>query len=281
MPTLTRYLYEKDNCLNCFIWAILDKRKEEALFWAFELYFSGFMSDITSLIDCLITTLYSETHPDFVAYYAKHKDIQDPVELGTIIKTMLKCRVSFTHVLRGSVSTDITPQNTVYDCMTQDELNQYLTCTPKYDGYRSWKVLRVCCEFPANPKYICDSDHIPLLGCSDVLNAFDNKMHLDLFDKNRWLYYTGNTPIWKKGIDEFRGTLDHEQRIVQFPSETMEEEFYNLYGYEPDEQPKDVQEAIWPTHYTEPITWANFVELYGKTNVYKEVKIKKTKSKTK
>lgn len=45
----TRYLYVKEEVEFCLLISLL-KREEDALFWAYELYFSGFLSDFRALI---------------------------------------------------------------------------------------------------------------------------------------------------------------------------------------------------------------------------------------
>ena len=42
MVTLTRYLYIKEDVMLSLLMAILEKNRDEALFWAYELYYSGF-----------------------------------------------------------------------------------------------------------------------------------------------------------------------------------------------------------------------------------------------
>jgi len=62
----------------------------------------------------------------------------------------------------------------------------------------------------------------------------------DAYFKN-WLYYASHSPIWEKRIEPY-GKIDAEQQKIIFFTEEKEEEFYSLYNYEPDEQPKDVSD---------------------------------------
>jgi hypothetical protein len=41
----TRYLYSKEDVLHSLFIALLDKQTDEALFWAYELYYSGFQEE--------------------------------------------------------------------------------------------------------------------------------------------------------------------------------------------------------------------------------------------
>jgi len=56
-----------------------------------------------------------------------------------------------------------------------------------------------------------------------------------------WLYYASFSPLWKRRIEMHNGIIDNEKKEVIFSDEDAEL-FYDNYGYEPDEQPKEVQE---------------------------------------
>jgi hypothetical protein len=61
---------------------------------------------------------------------------------------------------------------------------------------------------------------------------------------NNWLYYASFSPIWSERIKKNRAYPDHIKKSVVFIDETdydSFEHFYEKYGYEPDEQPKLVQ----------------------------------------
>ena len=57
-----------------------------------------------------------------------------------------------------------------------------------------------------------------------------------------WMYYSYNCPLWNKRINEFHGVLNHNEKEIIFPDDDIQEEFYQKYGLEPDEQPKEIQE---------------------------------------
>ena len=47
---LTRFLYVKDEVQIALFMSILQKKKEDSLFWAYELYYSGFEEEAFILI---------------------------------------------------------------------------------------------------------------------------------------------------------------------------------------------------------------------------------------
>lgn len=60
---LTRYLYPKESVLSSLVWAVLDQHSEEALFWAYELYYSGFKQDVFDLLISIHIVFYHEKYP--------------------------------------------------------------------------------------------------------------------------------------------------------------------------------------------------------------------------
>jgi len=67
---------------------------------------------------------------------------------------------------------------------------------------------------------------------------------LDLFRRN-WLFYASKTPIWNLRITENRGRIDTLSKSIIFENEDYEEGFYDIYGYDPDEQSLEVIERIF------------------------------------
>jgi hypothetical protein len=78
-----------------------------------------------------------------------------------------------------------------------------------------------------------------------------------------WLYYANKSPIWAERISINGGKLNHESHSVYFDTVDLEEAFYDKYGLEPDEQPKQVQEMNIGTGLEEQMSWAEFYEKYA------------------
>lgn len=66
----TRYLYEKDEVKLSLLLCILNK-KDDALFWAYELYYSGFKSDLINLFWTMYYDFYYTSNPSFEKYLLK------------------------------------------------------------------------------------------------------------------------------------------------------------------------------------------------------------------
>jgi hypothetical protein len=86
--------------------------------------------------------------------------------------------------------------------------------------------------------------------------GIDDFKHLSLFKLTRnkyilqekywynWEYHASFSPLWSKRIREFKGYPDYsKQKIIfkEIPNDDLMQEFYDLYGLEPDEQKLDIQ----------------------------------------
>lgn len=56
-----------------------------------------------------------------------------------------------------------------------------------------------------------------------------------------WLYYASFSPLWYQKINQYGGIIDHTNKSVIFNDDDSMENFYSLYGLEPDEQTQSVQ----------------------------------------
>jgi hypothetical protein len=76
-----------------------------------------------------------------------------------------------------------------------------------------------------------------------------------------WEYYASFTPLWKERIDAFKATPNHENRSIEFEDDDSLEEFYEKFGYELDEQSKEVQDySILSIEKKNWIDWFKYIE---------------------
>ena len=61
----TRYLYEKEEVEKSLLIAILKKNKDQAMFWASEMFYSGFLSDLVELLCKIYYDFYATLNPSF------------------------------------------------------------------------------------------------------------------------------------------------------------------------------------------------------------------------
>jgi hypothetical protein len=94
------------------------------------------------------------------------------------------------------------------------------------------------------------------------INGIDDFEYLSLFKLKRnnynidekywfnWLYHASFSPIWSKRIHKYGGYPNYLNQKVVFkedPNDELMQKFYDLYGYEPDEQKKSIQEKCIKT----------------------------------
>jgi len=112
--------------------------------------------------------------------------------------------------------------------------------------------------------------------------GIDDLKHLSLFKLNRqkyiikdeywyrWEYHASFSPIWSQRIRQFGGYPDYTKQKIIFkeePDDDLMQEFYSLYGYEPDEQTATTQEkniqTIEKVH-----NWKWFNDKYKKNGLF-------------
>ena len=67
----TRYLYEKEEVEIALVLSLLYKKEDEALFWGFELYYSGFDQELWYLLWNIYIEFYATSNPGFETYLIK------------------------------------------------------------------------------------------------------------------------------------------------------------------------------------------------------------------
>lgn len=89
--------------------------------------------------------------------------------------------------------------------------------------------------------YMCGIDDLKHLG---LFKLTRKKYNLQEEYWYRWEYHASFSPLWSKRIRQFGGYPDYTKQKVIFkeePDDNLMQEFYSLYGLEPDEQKSQVQ----------------------------------------
>lgn len=75
-----------------------------------------------------------------------------------------------------------------------------------------------------------------------------------------WEYYAMRSPVWLMRLQNFGGTVNDVTKKIVFATEAAEEGFYDLYAYELDELPKEVQAmSMKPLTQMDGWTWYSYV----------------------
>lgn len=313
MFQLTRYLYEKEEVEYSLVISLL-KKKESALFWAFELYHSGFKEDLTLLIWKIYYFYYAALNRTLEAYlFSKLKNMNEQT-IPHIIHNLLVRKWSYDI---HSAANQTQKKGNIKNLLEKQKYKQLITLL--IDAYHLSYLDEICNHFgknieienkkfqkslkmnsiSPNTKLIVymlhyyalankitigrnllihleensetpfethevdlsilgDGDKFPLLAkrpARMVLSEGRKEMietDISLFPLKRtttdlktalfyhWEYYAYNTPIWKERFDKYKIKENHEQKRIDFMDDDEMEEFYDHYGYEPDEQPTEI-----------------------------------------
>lgn len=259
-PIFTRYLYVKEQVEIALLLSLLEKRIQSSLFWAFELYHSGFPRETIELIKTFYSSFYEINNPKFKRYLnKKEKDLSNSSKekqeqiVASIIYNLTKCDISFeltndtiqSVILRentkkwetkNSINNHESKQRKLYVEVSLEEIKKYQTQTIVDNSLnktvKSYQLLSVVTkEHP-----ICESkwfSHFPF--------SFDETKIRDFYHYN-WLYHASFSPLWRERIEKYHGSLNNTNQQVDFTDEDDLQEFHFHFGYEPDEQTKETQE---------------------------------------
>lgn len=115
--------------------------------------------------------------------------------------------------------------------------------------------------------YMCGIDDFKHLG---LFKLTRHKYNLQEEYWYRWEYHASFTPLWSQRIRQFGGYSDYIRQKVIFkeePDDDLMQEFYRLYGLEPDEQKSQVQnksiQKIEKIH-----NWQWFYVQYKKNGIF-------------
>ena len=211
---LTRYLYNKSNVLLSLQQSFDIKDYDSALYWTYEMYYSGFEEEIIKYLLDIMENKY-KNHPKLNSYIRKkYKDIKSENN-QTLPATIMK-----NLIMKDSEKPEtIKPRFVV---IKEEQIEKYKTVEPKD---KNWQHLRIVCE---KPLY------------SEKMTKKKEEKLLQIF-REKWLYYASRSPIWKKRILEYKGKINNRKKTVDFIDDDAFELFHDKFNFEPDEQPLELQ----------------------------------------
>jgi hypothetical protein len=317
----TRYLYIKDEVKYSILISLL-KKNDEARFWAYEFYYSGFKDELWEFIWKIYYDFYASLNPKFKKFLSeKHvawketptndliiaqiidnikirpwnmdvfllKQLSNPLSTSEDLTSLLEkknIKGIANYVLQKKIdveqlnlhfqkkyfskkmSKDEILANIVHlysleeslkmgkslFIISDDDLSPYRNIFAHYDSsFYPYKIL------PIATKYGIDSES--MLSLFEL--ARNTTKDLQRVFHYHWLYYASNTPIWHNRIIEFEGMPNHEIKDINFEDDDDLDEFYDHFGYSPDEQKLDQQNKnIGPIKNT--FTWKSVFEKANK-----------------
>lgn len=210
----TSRLYYKEGVIKSLKKSIDISNIENALFWAYELYNSGFEDEIIHIL-CDYAAILLGEKSNFVIYAQKkqkeYKKKREPQLLITLIKNLISENI------KKKMNK---PESKRFLAVKLEEAEPYIK-EPIIDKPPYRKLRHLC---------TCQIESI-------YLTNIEQHELLDTF-RNDWLKYAAKSPIWKKRIENIGGIIQDSQPI--FPDDEVYETFLQKYGYEPDEQGIDI-----------------------------------------
>jgi hypothetical protein len=249
--TLTRFLYPLDEIELSFINSLLNKTNlQECYFWIFEIHFSGF--DVFPFLLKVYLDFYKELNPNLENYIIKKNPLNALVSSDIVL--------SLASIVRNLFRANPSPN--AFLLRLAPEL---FTCFKPKKSYSSSKNVFVS-PTEEDIKTIMDTELLPispiyntlkfkrLFSTSDKIGCFDLKRYsiIDtlknayqyndfLYDNFfHWEYYAMRSPLWYSRLTSLNGSIDHVKKEIVFLDDDAKEQFYELYGYEFDEQTKSI-----------------------------------------
>lgn len=263
--TLTRYLYIKQEVMMSLAIAILEKNRDEALFWAYELYWSGFQEETFEYLMSVFVELFESLNPRLEKFLQSQVDSwkQDPTKhytMGTMVRNLADKSRKF-QVDTFALKLSPTPpdlkikDHRFYIELENKDIQQYDTIVIN-DGELPRFILGKVCRFSTQKQYnkIFGTGHTDVLQ-KDILDASTMK----------WDYYSSFSPVWKERIEDHNGRIDKTLKRVIFEDDDDQEEFYDRYGYEPDEQRIELLSKITHVNTAVQMSLHEFCVKFGAT----------------
>jgi hypothetical protein len=350
-PIFTRYLYLRSDVGIALLSSILNKKQEQAKFWAMELYHSGLYEDATTVLWRTYYEFYATLNPKFESHFFKkmqeasttdenkrvfliemvrnliirphncdvfmlreiaanvvaeeEEGYDTPAEKkkAPTIQTLLQLNkyediarrvidgddkevysavvdyfvqkgvikqgkkysllekladvlrlntkvIILTRIMQYYSSLVLKPGKNVYLEENPEDSVKYNTAEPKESESPERMLPKVALYSPNEDNYLFLFYGIP-----------EKEEHANLVRAYRidWLYHSYMTPIWQERINAYGGSAEDEEEEVTFEDDSKQEAFYAKYGYNPDEQPAEVQEKQLPA-LKERMTWVSFYE---------------------
>jgi hypothetical protein len=253
---LTRYLYRKSQVYISLRAALLQRDFKEALFWAYELYRSGFQSEVIEFVLNIFDEYYSgfpRLRRTFQQWYIEWKTAprEQDVFLGSVLKNM--CIRPFANLVEEPDFIIVLRRDQIAEHDTQSccgkpwqylsEVCKYAVATNGDDDHSNIHVGKHNTENPKTPvgKHNTENPKTPV---GKIKEKEEENELIKKFREN-WLYFANYSPIWAMRIKKFSPEIkiNHDSYSVEFPTEDLEEEFMDKYNYEPDEQPLSIQQG--------------------------------------
>ena len=223
------------------------------MFWAFELIYSGLEEELIAFLLLVYSLFYEKTHPIKLKTHLQKtanqwKKTRDPIHIATLVSNIVYRFAQPADAFASIVAYPEPPTTSKRTKLffieyTKPYSEIYRTLVGKEDANpRAYQILKEACLYSLkNPQWNPVLEKYTELAPYVSPRCSETKQEI----MDRWVFIASNTPIWKRRIEETRGTIVAENRAVVWGSPDDQELFYVQYGYEPDEQSAEIQLRIF------------------------------------
>lgn len=265
----TRYLYQMVEVKQSLFLALLDHNPDEALFWTYELYHSGFKTEVYNYLLMIYITIYKKFNPSLHTYIdAKHQlwleGIAADTDIGSIVYTMALRPYYLVDFVRMYLGANISSRSTDEPSavrfivnLTPEDIAPYAHVD--MSNIRPNRLLEHAVKCPVRKV------------CNRLFNTLTHEDFAGTFRHN-WLYFASFSQIWYDRISQHNGLVDYDAETVTFADELDEEAFRSLWDYEPDEAINSVFARCCGTGKETQLSVKDFCEKYNYTIVSRIIK---------
>lgn len=252
-PLFTRYLYVKNDIVWTLFYIIVWGDLDQALFWAYELYYSGFQEETFDILIFIYTVCYKHVNPVCISLFLEniHSQWKENPSRDWLLATYVANMIYRKHDLLGFIrkydaynyereleASDLPPvrqllkkRKIVYVNYSEKDIDKYKTILPSNKLPLSNILSTVKIYVPRTD----GADHCSQLRESYLTRYLNIDYSREKIDEMQmdgsWLYYASATPLWEQRIKSYKGTPNHDSQRIDFKSENLKKRFFSLYGY--------------------------------------------------
>lgn len=259
-PLFTRYLYIKNDVVWSLFHSIVWRDIEQSLFWAYELYHSGFQEEVFELMQYIFDECYHQTstysplvHKKLQQIYDEWKEtpnkdwllatyivniIYRPHDMMAFIK-----KYDYAAYIREALPHEVMPaacaqsrpnpkKKIVFVKYEEKDIKGYKTVLPS-NKCKASQLLNEVRKYDArtNGAECCECLRNTFMGKYMDLPYSREEIDAILQAANyKWLYYASATPLWAQRLQSHKGIPNHDTKIVKFHNDIMKLSFLGKYG---------------------------------------------------
>lgn len=267
----TRYLYATEEVKHSLLLSLLDRNFDEALFWAYELYYSGMEEDTFEYLLSIYEIAYEKSNMPILGRYLKRvyerwqNDNKSYLYIALMVQNLIRRQYNIDDFIETYMGVKCEKNYTV-------KLERpFLTFKINIEEMNKYDTIEV--DKPGDGRFVLQNAYrFPIRKEANQLFQVSNIVAEREYFYD-WLYYASRCSLWENRIFKFEGVIDDEKKTVEFPDDDLGEEFYNYYGYEPDEQKRVVYQNSIGNGSEKQLSIKEFAQKYGGKIILKKMKM--------